>query len=117
MTDRPPAPRADARTAAERARDHAALERLTASLLPALVAKLGSSGLGELEVREDPGGCAFAGRSARVARAAGRAATGRDGRSPVTRATVTHRRPSRDAALAAGPWAATRPMGRIWASR
>jgi biotin carboxyl carrier protein len=52
VTDRPPAPRADARTAAERARDHAALERLTASLLPALVAKLGSSGLGELEVRE-----------------------------------------------------------------
>jgi hypothetical protein len=51
MTDRPSA-RADHRTAAERARDHAALERLTESLLPSLVAKLGASGLGELEVRE-----------------------------------------------------------------
>jgi len=51
VTDRPPN-RADPRTAAERARDHAALERLTTSLLPSLVAKLGSSGLGELEVRE-----------------------------------------------------------------
>jgi biotin carboxyl carrier protein len=51
VTDRPPN-RADPRTAAERARDHAALERLTASLLPSLVAKLGASGLGELEVRE-----------------------------------------------------------------
>jgi biotin carboxyl carrier protein len=52
VTDRSPAHRADTRTAAERARDHAALERLTASLLPSLVAKLGASGLGELEVRE-----------------------------------------------------------------
>jgi biotin carboxyl carrier protein len=51
VTDRPPN-RADSRTPAERARDHAALERLTSSLLPALVAKLGASGLGELEVRE-----------------------------------------------------------------
>jgi len=51
VTDRPPN-RADPRTAAERARDHAALERLTSSLLPSLVAKLGTSGLGELEVRE-----------------------------------------------------------------
>jgi biotin carboxyl carrier protein len=51
VTDRP-ANRTDSRTAAERARDHAALERLTVSLLPSLVAKLGASGLGELEVRE-----------------------------------------------------------------
>ncbi|HEX7347007.1 MAG TPA: hypothetical protein VF253_09455 [Candidatus Limnocylindrales bacterium] len=36
----------------ERASDHAAIDRLTAELLPALIAKLGATGLGELEVRE-----------------------------------------------------------------
>lgn len=40
------------RDGAERAADHAAIERLTAELLPALIAKLGATGLGELEVRE-----------------------------------------------------------------
>jgi biotin carboxyl carrier protein len=35
-----------------RASDHAAIDRLTAELLPALIAKLGATGLGELEVRE-----------------------------------------------------------------
>lgn len=32
--------------------DHAAIDRLTEELLPALVAKLGASGLGEIEIRE-----------------------------------------------------------------
>ncbi|HET7727904.1 MAG TPA: biotin/lipoyl-containing protein [Candidatus Limnocylindrales bacterium] len=41
------------RTAAERAADHAALDRLAEGLVPALVAKLGATGLGELEVREE----------------------------------------------------------------
>ena len=40
------------RDAAERAADHAAIDRLTDELLPALIAKLGATGLGELEVRE-----------------------------------------------------------------
>jgi biotin carboxyl carrier protein len=40
------------RTAAERAADHAAIDRLADELLPALIAKLGATGLGELEVRE-----------------------------------------------------------------
>ncbi len=40
------------RTAAERGADHAAIDRLAAELLPALIGKLGASGLGELEVRE-----------------------------------------------------------------
>jgi biotin carboxyl carrier protein len=40
------------RTAVERAADHAAIDRLSAELLPALIAKLGATGLGELEVRE-----------------------------------------------------------------
>lgn len=40
-------------SAADRGADHAAIERLTTDLLPALIAKLGATGLGELEVRED----------------------------------------------------------------
>ena len=40
------------RTDAERTADHAAIDRLAAELLPALIAKLGATGLGELEVRE-----------------------------------------------------------------
>lgn len=40
------------RTADERAADHAAIDRLSEELLPALIAKLGATGLGELEVRE-----------------------------------------------------------------
>jgi biotin carboxyl carrier protein len=46
-----PGHRAD-RTAEERAADHAAIDRLSEQLLPALIAKLGATGLGELEVRE-----------------------------------------------------------------
>ena len=42
------------RTADERAADHAAIDRLTEELLPALAAKLGATGLGELEVHEGP---------------------------------------------------------------
>jgi biotin carboxyl carrier protein len=38
--------------AADRAADHAAIDRLSKELLPALIAKLGATGLGELEVRE-----------------------------------------------------------------
>jgi acetyl-CoA carboxylase biotin carboxyl carrier protein len=48
-----PEPHADARDAATRRADHAAIERLADDLVPALIAKLGASGLGELEVRED----------------------------------------------------------------
>jgi biotin carboxyl carrier protein len=39
---------------AARATDHATIERMTDDLLPALVAKLGASGLAEIEVREGP---------------------------------------------------------------
>jgi biotin carboxyl carrier protein len=42
----------DPRTAEERAADHAAIERLADDLLPALVAKLSATGLGEIEVGE-----------------------------------------------------------------
>ena len=47
-----PGDRRPDRTAAERSADHAAIDRLSAELLPALIAKLGATGLGELEVRE-----------------------------------------------------------------
>ena len=40
------------RDAAGRAADHAEIDRLSGELLPALIAKLGATGLGELEVRE-----------------------------------------------------------------
>jgi biotin carboxyl carrier protein len=42
----------DPRTAKERAADHAAIDRLAEELLPALVAKLSATGLGEIEVGE-----------------------------------------------------------------
>lgn len=40
------------RSDADRSADHAAIDRLSAELLPSLIAKLGATGLGELEVRE-----------------------------------------------------------------
>jgi biotin carboxyl carrier protein len=40
------------RSAAERSADHAAIDRLSEELLPALIAKLGATGLGEIEIRE-----------------------------------------------------------------
>jgi acetyl-CoA carboxylase biotin carboxyl carrier protein len=52
VTTRDRGSRADGRTTAERGADHAAIDRLTHELLPALVARLGATGLGELEVRE-----------------------------------------------------------------
>jgi biotin carboxyl carrier protein len=44
--------RPDERTAAQRQTDHAGIARLADSLVPALVGRLGASGLGEVEVRE-----------------------------------------------------------------
>ncbi len=48
----PEAHRPSDRTAAQRQDDHAGLARLSETLVPALVQKLSSSGLGELEVQE-----------------------------------------------------------------
>jgi biotin carboxyl carrier protein len=45
--------RAEPRTRQARAADHAAIDRLADQLVPALAAKLGATGLGEIEVRED----------------------------------------------------------------
>lgn len=46
------ADRGRARDAASRAADHAGIDRLAAALVPALIAKLGTLNVGELEVRE-----------------------------------------------------------------
>ena len=43
----------DTTSATDHDADHAAIDRLTDELLPALIAKLGATGLGELEVRQD----------------------------------------------------------------
>ena len=42
----------DERAPSDRLADHAAIDALTNELIPALIAKLGASGLGEIEVRE-----------------------------------------------------------------
>ena len=44
--------RRDARSAEDRTADHAAIERLTEDFLPGLIAKLGATGLGEIEIGE-----------------------------------------------------------------
>lgn len=101
----------DDRTAAQRAADHAAIERLTGDLLPALVAKLGASGLGEIEVREGP----WKVRLRRPAQGPnlGRRATDRGSRSQPGHAGHGHapaalegHRPTRPAAGTTGPAAA-----------
>ncbi len=51
MSDPSPERRA-VRGAAERAADHASIDRLATELLPSLMAKLSATGLGEIEVRE-----------------------------------------------------------------
>jgi biotin carboxyl carrier protein len=50
--DRVFARQSDERTEEDRAADHAAIDHLANELLPALVAKLSATGLGEIEVRE-----------------------------------------------------------------
>ena len=52
MSDSSPTERRAVRGAAERAADHASIDRLATELLPSLMAKLSATGLGELEVRE-----------------------------------------------------------------
>ena len=86
----PDAARAE-RSAAERSADHAAIGRLGDELLPALIAKLGATGLGELEVREGtwrvrlrrPGdGAATTGSASRDRRSGERERAARSGAGP-----------------------------------
>lgn len=92
-----PGDRRPERTAAERSADHAAIGRLSDELLPALIAKLGATGLGELEVREG-------GWRVRLRRPA-------EGAAP---ATARDRRPGdreRAARSGAGPAGSHQPTG------
>jgi len=84
---RAPGDGGDERTADDRAADHAAIDRLTEDLLPALIAKLGATGLGELEVREG-------GWRVRLRRPAGTPGP-KPGRRPADRSTGE--RPERSA--------------------
>jgi acetyl-CoA carboxylase biotin carboxyl carrier protein len=82
-----------ARGPQDRLDDHAAIDRLADELLPALVAKLGANGLGELEVREGTwrvrlrmpaDGHTVAGRRPTSGRQGARAADGPRGEHPRT---------------------------------
>jgi len=104
------------RTPEERRADHAAIDRLADELLPALVAKLGASGLGELDVRE--GGWRIRLRMPADARAARRAsAPGRAGHpapatnpAPATRGAMGVRPAAPAPAPAADPEPPTRAV-------
>ena len=100
-----PAPSEDGReerSPAERAADHAAIDGLTEGLLPALMAKLSATGLGELEVREGAwrvrlrrpadGGV----RDKRASERAARAAAGHHAPPPQTLTPVGPGRDGRD---------------------
>jgi biotin carboxyl carrier protein len=128
----PPGGRRPERTAAERSADHAFIDRLSAELLPALIAKLGATGLGELEVREGqwrvrlrrPGdGAATTGSGAarerwtgeRERERAGRTGGGQAGTHPL--AGLTPVGPGREARDAGGHDAATTGNGREASTR
>ena len=95
MTDdqRTVAARPHGRTHGGPAADHASIDRLAEELLPALIAKLAASGLGEIEVGEG----AWTVRVRRPAGAAdgaprpSRRPTARRARSPATPATAIRR--------------------------
>jgi biotin carboxyl carrier protein len=75
----------DEREAAERLADHAAIDALADELIPALIAKLGASGLGEIEVREG----AWKVRLRRPAEGSASASGGRRGGERVGRGAAT----------------------------
>ena len=92
-------PRSD-RTVDERAADHAAIDRLAVELLPALIAKLSATDLGEIEVREGPwrvrvrrpgDGSAAAGYGRRSSEKASRAQPGHAGHGHAPGAFEGHR--------------------------
>jgi biotin carboxyl carrier protein len=122
------------RTADERSADHAAIDRLSVELLPSLIAKLGATHLGELEVREGawrvrlrrPGvdasasaghGGVPAGRERRPADRADRATTDRADRHPERAARPAHHGPESGSARSASRGVATSPAVGIYRPR
>jgi biotin carboxyl carrier protein len=89
------------RASAERAADHAAIATSIDELLPTLIAKLGATGLAELEIRQD-------GLRVRIRRPADgtithdRRATDRGGRVDRTRAASTPAQPAAPSAYSVG---------------
>ena len=87
----PGSPPQDADASSRRADDHAAIDHLADELLPALIAKLAATGLGELEVREGD----WKVRLRRPAAATAKRTTERAGRGsshrPTRRSPRSHR--------------------------
>jgi biotin carboxyl carrier protein len=117
--DRADAGRATAeRGDAGRRADHAGIARLTDGLLPALIAKLGSTQLGELEVREGdwqvrlrrPFGSA-PGEGRRVTDKPSRAQPGHEGHGHARAAPEGHRPGRTGAGAGAGPTGTTAGTG------
>jgi len=110
-------PREERDDGLNRQADHAAIARLTDGLLPALIAKLGSTRLGELEVRQGdwhirlrrPYGTA-PGEGRRSSDRSSRAQAGHDGHGHG-RATAEPPRGARSAAASSSPSHAADPSG------
>ena len=110
----------------ERLDDHAAIDRLADELVPALVAKLGANGLGELEVREGTwrvrlrmpaDGPVAAGRRATAGRGSSRAADAARGeRARGEHARAARRRPPPGSGTLPSPLT-SRPSPRRWRVR
>lgn len=111
-----------ARPAEERLADHAAIERLADDLVPALIAKLGASNLGEIEIGEDswtvrvrrPGD--GSGHNRRASDRASRAQPGHAGHGHAAGGFEGHRvareaRPAAPSSNGSGPGAAFTPGG------
>ena len=100
-----------ARGPQERLDDHAAIDRLTDELLPALVAKLGASGLGELEVREGAWRVRLRMPAEGYANPGRRAASGRQGTRSTDGGHGEHLRSDATGAAGAGQATRARALG------
>ncbi len=114
----------DPRSSPSRLADHAAIERLASDLLPALVARLSGTGLGELEVREGEWRVRLRRPSAadrRPVERSGRAVrgTGRDGHRAATSADHAHASAGHEEAPAGRhtPLVATSPAVGVYRAR
>src|SRR5262245_48869689 len=99
MPDPQPRHRPDSRSSGERALDRAAIDHLADDLLPALIAKLRATNLGEIEIREGdwrlrlrrPAPCGANYGRRQADRAASRAQPGHEGHGHAPGALDSHR--------------------------